>query len=320
MYRPQRPKGMTVITRHKSVAVAMGTYNGEAFLLECLQSITRNDKGITIWASDDGSSDRTEDILRSFSKRMSNGNLVLLSGPKRGFSENYRSLINNKDIVADFYAFADQDDTWLPDKLDVAITWLESQPAVRPAMFCSRTRAVDRDGRHLRYSTLMRRKPSFGNALVESIASGNTMVFNRSAWELLRESATRTSFRYHDWWAYLIVAGSGGRVGYDFNPLVNYRQHDSNAVGLNNSIGARAKRIARLADGELRSAIESNIAALHTSMDLLTMESRRQLDVFERARSARFPKSSVLLRASGVYRQKRIDQIGLHAAAICGKL
>src|SRR5690606_26251104 len=101
------------------------------------------------------------------------------TGPGRGFSENFRSLIKRPAETA-FLAYADQDDVWKPDKLSAAIARIE-QAGPGPVLYCSRTELIDQDGAPLGMSPLFSRPPDVRNAILQSIAGGNTMVMNRAA-------------------------------------------------------------------------------------------------------------------------------------------
>ncbi len=127
-----------------------------------------------------------------------------MPGPSRGFAENFRSLLTSSDVAADYFAFADQDDVWDKDKLSRAIGPVRETATETPALYCSRTRLVDESGQPIGFSPLFTRRPGFRNALVQSIAGGNTMVMNRAALSILAQSAQRTSpSRSPDWWTYL---------------------------------------------------------------------------------------------------------------------
>ena len=108
------------------------------------------------------------------------------------------------------------------DKLARAVERLSSAPAHIPAMYCSRTMLIDDEGGTLGYSRAYRRKPSFHNALVQSIASGNTIVFNEAARRLLMICGSAAKIPSHDWWTYLLTSGAGGVVYYDQMPQVRY--------------------------------------------------------------------------------------------------
>src|SRR5690606_36468867 len=105
------------------------------------------------------------------------------------------------EIQADFYAYADQDDIWMPDKLSRALVFLERN-LDQAAMYCSRTELVTSCGKSVgKMSPLFPKLPTFVNALVQSLAGGNTMVINHRACELLRK-AGEVHVVSHDWWTY----------------------------------------------------------------------------------------------------------------------
>ena len=129
---------MTAVPPH--VAVLMATYNGAEFLSEQLDSLAVQTHGNwRLWVSDDGSADATIDILRRYQKVWREDRLILLSGPGRGFQANFLELTARPDISADYYAWSDQDDVWLPEKLARALERLEHLGPDRPALYCGRT-------------------------------------------------------------------------------------------------------------------------------------------------------------------------------------
>jgi|GEM_PF-6884241 len=83
-----------------------------------------------------------------------------------------------------------------------------SRTALRSAVCCTRTRLVHTEDKEIGVSPLLSKAPA--NALVHSIAGGNTMVFNNAARALLREAGDAVSVFTHDWWAYMVVAGGRG--------------------------------------------------------------------------------------------------------------
>jgi glycosyltransferase involved in cell wall biosynthesis len=302
------------------LAVLMATYNGATFLDEQLRSVDQQTwPEIDIWVSDDGSKDRTASALGRWAAYWSKGSFNRLTGPGRGFAANFRSLMTNRDVEADYFAFCDQDDVWLSDKTQVAVDALAPHEC-RPALYCARTIITDAEGRELSQSPLFRRPPNFANALVQSIGGGNTMVFNRAAHELLREAASRTEFVSHDWFAYLIVAGAGGHVTYSETPHVRYRQHEQNLVGANQGWKAQTERIRAAFDGRFTVWNDDNVAALEACRDLLTPAAAAMVDQFAEARSGPLPQRLVKLWRSGVYRQTALGQVSLYAAGLLGKL
>ncbi len=300
--------------------VLMATYNGCAYLSSQIGSIEKqNLRPIDLLISDDGSTDGTIAYLTDIERSWGPGDATVIQGPRRGFAENYRHLINNSPENSDLYAFCDQDDIWEPDKLTQAAEQI-GKPNGKPALFCSRTLIVAEDGQDKGLSPLFSAPPSFRNAIVQSIAGGNTMVFNRLTRDLLVEACKRTGFVSHDWWAYLLVTGAGGTVHYSKIPKVHYRQHQTNIIGANSSWRARMSRLVLMAGGRFARWNQQNLDALSACDDLLTDEARELVNEFRKIRSGRFPDRLFRLRQSNIYRQTSLGQFSLYLACALGKV
>jgi hypothetical protein len=110
---------------------------------------------------------------------------------------------------------------------------------------------------------------------VQSIAGGNTMVFNRAARDLLRQAGENVEAVTHDWWAYMLVTSCGGAVHYDPYPTVRYRQHDANQFGSNVNPRAQLKRARLLLQGRFRGWVDANLRALQRVRHLMTPENQQ---------------------------------------------
>ena len=307
--------------REPSVAILLCTLRGHDYLREQLDSIVRQAyKSWSVWVSDDGSDRSTHAILDEYQASLGSSRFSILCGPAKGFATNFLSLACNANIDADYYAYADQDDIWESDKLTQALQWLEGISADVPALYCARTRKVDADNQEIGFSERWSRPLSFANALVQSIASGNTMVFNRAACDLLRIAGPDIEIAAHDWWTYQLVSGSGGRVFHDIRPTVRYRQHSDNLIGTNGTSSARIHRLHMLLKGRFRNWSQMNIVALQTMRAHLTTENQTRLDDFSKARQGGLFARLAALRRSGVNRQTRLGNLGLFAAVILKKL
>lgn len=299
------------------VAILVCTFNGERFLAQQLESIAR--QTYPHWfvvASDDGSSDSTLTLLREFGERWGHDKLLIQQGPGRGYAANFLAVTCNESIDADFYAWADQDDIWQQTKLEVALQRLAQAPVDVPALYCGRTELIDERGNHIGLSPLFGRPMGFSNALVESVGGGNTMVFNDVARQLFKRAGSGVDIVSHDWWAYLLVSGSGGRILYDFSPTVLYRQHDANLIGVTSGLSAQIGRLRMLFRGRFRGWNQKNVAALESNRLQLNEESRMRLDCFQRARRSRGLSRIIWLRRSGVYRQSLWGNLGLMLATL----
>ncbi|RTZ43155.1 glycosyltransferase family 2 protein [Candidimonas sp. SYP-B2681] len=308
-----------------SVAILLCTYQGDKFLAEQLDSfLLQTHSNWKVWASDAGSTDDTLAILNNYQQVWGEAKLTILHGPVTGATDNFMSLVYNTDIQADYYAFSDQDDIWEADKLRRAMCMLDRnlEPDYQdtPALYCSRTRYVDAHNHELGLSQLFKRPPSFGNALMQNIAGGNTMVFNDSARQLLLCVEKTTPIVIHDWWVYIVVTGCGGTVCYDRYPSLRYRQHSGNLIGMNSSMSARMIRVRMLLQGEFKEWCEKNIAALQQIRDKLTPRNQQTLDQFVQARQTWMLPRLVQLLWTGIYRQTALGNLGLIVAAVFNKL
>lgn len=307
-------------TKSPLVAILLSTYNGEKFLIEQLDSIcNQNHKNWIIGVSDDDSSDATLTILRHYQTLLGTTRLRIFSGPGRGFAANFLSLVCEPSIEADLFTFCDQDDIWHSDRLERALRWLQEIPAERPALYCGRTRLVDNKGLCLGNSPLFRKLPSFNNALVQSLAGGNTMVFNAAARALL-SNAGNLPVVSHDWWSYMLVSGCGGLVKYDPQPAIDYRQHGANLIGSNSSVSDRFYRLRQMFAGKFKDWNDVNLDALHCCRHLLTAQHSRTLLAFTTARKAALLPRCFGVLKSGVHRQTIFGDLGLIAATFVGKI
>lgn len=303
------------------VAVLMGLFNGAAYLSDQLNSIAwQTYRNWSLIVSDDGSSDQGPRLVREFAERTAKS-VTVLNGPRHGFAQNFLHLLRAAGPTVPFAALSDQDDVWMPEKLEQAIATLQKVPNELPALYAGRTVICDAELRPLRRSPLFGLPTGFPNALVQCISGGNTMVLNRAALDLVQDTARHAAgIVAHDWWIYQIVSGSGGLVTYDSRPMVFYRQHGSNIIGANDTPLATMNRMMKVFSGRFRKWNDANISALDSSSHWLTLEARETLGKFKEARGGS-PYSRVrALRESGVYRQTRRGNHALTLGALIGKL
>src|SRR5258707_624976 len=304
-----------------AVTILLCTLNGERFLAEQLRSLERQSlKNWKLIASDDGSRDRTKSILVAFQKSCEPGKVEIIDGPRRGATANFLFQACAENLVSEYYAFCDQDDVWDADKLARAIDALERTNSSTPALYGSRTRLIDEAGSEIGFSTLFHRKPEFRSALVQSIAGGNTIVFNQKARELLVFCGADVDVPSHDWWLYQVTSACGGQVHYDVWPSVRYRQHAHNVIGSNNGLTARGRRPHMLRQGRFRHWEDLNVAALTRLRPRMTAENQRIFGLFCKARHEPLLRRATIFRQAGVYRQTLLGNLGLVAAVVLNKI
>lgn len=229
------------------IIVLLSTYNGDKFLCEQLDSIMNQTyQNIEILIRDDGSSDNTVHILEKYSKLYDNVKYYV--GHNMGIILSFFNLINtvmnseSLDGEFDYIALADQDDVWLPRKLEAAVYKIsEVKQKDKPILYCSSTQLVDEHLKYIRSGIQYKNvKVSFENALVENMCTGCTAVLNRELCTLLRDHTPRFTVM-HDFWLYL-VSSCFGQVIYDTKSYILYRQHDNNVIGSTSSKFQNIKR------------------------------------------------------------------------------
>jgi glycosyltransferase involved in cell wall biosynthesis len=303
------------------VAILMCTYNGQDFLEQQLQSFeSQTHNNWKVYVSDDGSSDSTLDILMRYRAAWGGDKISVRTGPGKGYAANFLSLVCRPDIQADYFAYSDQDDVWEPAKLQYALDWLQTVPRNVSSLYCSRTRLVDEANKGIGLSPLFSKPPCFANALMQNIGGGNTMVFNHTARQLLRECCDETEVVTHDWWTYLVVTACGGRVFYDARPVVRYRQHSANIIGMNSDLAARLMRLRMMIRGRFKDWSDINVSALNRMAHRLTPENSELLALFSMARRRTLLPRMIGLKRSGIYRQTKLSNLGLIVAAIFKKI
>ena len=297
------------------ITILLCTYNGARFLIAQLASIEQQShKNWRLIVSDDGSTDETLAILRHFAERVPQY-VELRSGPRRGPCANFLSLAEDPSIAGDYFAFCDEDDVWRRDKLKHALGWLKSRQQTTPAVYCARTRLVGEEGRPFGTSPLFPKLPCFANALVQSIAGANTMVFNPATKRLL-EQAGAVDAVSHDWWTYQLVSGAGGTVHYDPKPHLDYRQHAANHIGCNRGLRAQWERLRMVLQGGFAVWNDLNLASLHQCRHLFTSDNQALLDAYDLMRTGGLRVRVMALIKSGVRRQTLLGNLALFAAAI----
>jgi glycosyltransferase involved in cell wall biosynthesis len=303
------------------VAILLCTYNGARFLAEQLDSLeAQTYQNWIVFASDDGSTDQTLEILQQYQAKWPFGKLTIRSGHQKGFCQNFLSLACDSEIRADYYAFCDQDDVWLPAKLEVALTnIIANQSDDVPYLYCGRTKYVTKNLKPCGMSPLFVFPPSFRNALVQSIAGGNTMVFNTAAKNLI-EKVGMVDIPSHDWWLYQLISGVEGSVFYDREPQLLYRQHEFALVGGNNSFPAKMERVWMLFQGRFQTWNTLNINALKQANHLLVKNHQEIFELFKLLRGARLKDRFRLMGVCGLYRQSRRGTISLYLAALIKKI
>lgn len=306
-------------TAGPQVAILLGCYNGAEHLDAQLASLAaQTHTNWVLLVSDDGSRDASLALVEAFAARVGPERVKVRRGPGKGFLANFLSMACDPGFEAAYFAFCDQDDIWEPEKLARGLRAIE-HASDRPALYCSRTRLTDEAGHDIGFSPLFRRPPCFRNALVQSLAGGNTMLFNRAARQLLVTVGADVVVPSHDWWLYLLVTGADGLVVYDEWASVRYRQHAANLVGGNVGLKARLNRLGRLLEGRFGAWNSQHCAALAPHLGLLAPHNRDLFLLFRQARTDGVVGRLTRILRAGLFRQTPIGNLGLYVAVLLNK-
>ena len=197
--------------------------------------------------------------------------------------------------------------------------WHTHQPGPATAnLYCARTQVTDAQLQPLYLSPQPRRPLTLCNALIENIASGNTMVLNVPLLQAMKRIAA-DNMVLHDWSAYLAATACGGKVHFDPHPCLLYRQHSANVVGARKGLLQRAQRLGRLMKGGYRAWGDATEGALRDLAPLLTAESKGIARSFAAARHSTcgVQRLNHALR-TGLARQRRSAQWAFWLAVLLG--
>ncbi|MGX7199738.1 glycosyltransferase [Enterococcus nangangensis] len=213
----------------KKVAVLMSTYNGEKYLEEQLKSILNQSyPKVKIYIRDDGSTDGTINILKKYAQN--NSNIRVELGENVGYPKCFYKL-TNKLFDEDYFMFSDQDDQWLPDKIERAVRFLSNEEYSGALCYYSSYNICDKNLKFIRKS--MDRKSDFTleNTIYEVCGLEFTMAMNKSAMELLKKNQPKKSKARGTWMSMLFA--SQGKILYDNFATANYRRHESTVTSNN---------------------------------------------------------------------------------------
>ena len=213
------------------VNILMSTYNGQQFLAEQIRSIQEQSyTDWTLFIRDDGSSDNTKEILKDFEHQDSR--IHLIDNDKSdnlGVIKSFHKLVNHD--RADYYFFSDQDDVWLPNKLELSLKEAQNYLADLPLMVYMDLKVVNQDLKIMTESMVKSQSHHANTELVqeltENTVTGGVAMINHALAEMWQET---DDILMHDWYLALLASAFGNLVFID-QPGELYRQHSDNVLG-----------------------------------------------------------------------------------------
>jgi len=309
-------------SKKRKVAIILGFYDGYEFIRKQLKSIfEQTHQNFIIFVTDDNSKDKFSLEKLNINERNKNKIRVGFRNKNIGYAQNFLNALVSIDGYFDYYAFSDQDDIWHREKLEKAINSLEGYPDNQANLYGSRTELIgESEEIKLGKSIEFKKSPSFQNALTQNIFGGNTMVFNRNAFDLICSSNINQKIIAHDWWCYQIISGAGGNVFYDKNIYLKYRQHNNNLIGSNITLKDKWMRFCKVVNSNFKIQNDYNLKAIINNQNLLIKSNRITLNNFIKARKSSFLGRIFYFLKSGVYRQTLIGNIALFIGIVIKKV
>lgn len=223
------------------VTVLLAVYNGEKYLKAQIDSLLNQTvKDIKIIIRDDGSTDNSPFVINEYCEKYPQI-VSKLSGKATGSAKcNFAELLYNCDD--DYIMFCDQDDVWLPQKVEKTIAAMklaEGENRETPVLVHSDLKVVDQDlnvisNSFFEFQRLNQDSITLPKLLVQNYVTGCTVMINRALKQKCGKIPNECAM--HDWWLAL-AAQLFGKIVCLNEPLMLYRQHSGNQVGAKASYG-----------------------------------------------------------------------------------
>ena len=254
--RPVAQSAQAMRAEPRRFSIAMATFNGELYIRQQLNSLAEQILlPYELVACDDGSSDNTVSILEEFQKEAPFPVTIHPNPSRLGFADNFLDAASK--CTADWIAFSDQDDLWHSWKLSRAIDCLERQAC---ECYSANVTAFWEDGSEVLIDkSHVQREFDY---LFEGPGPGCTYVMStrlaREIQDVLHgDAGIARDIALHDWFTYAWARSHRFAWFIDKKPVMRYRQHVANHLGVNvGSITAR-RRMRQIRSGWYRQQVEA---------------------------------------------------------------
>lgn len=219
------------------VDILMATHDGEKYIDQLIESILM--QSMQEWCliiKDDGSSDGTVEIIRTYCSKYPDKIRFISSKNTSGSAkQNFFELMAYS--TNDYVMFCDQDDIWLPQKIEHTLNAMvkhEGKDSAYPLLIHTDLKVIDKEGRLIEESlyAMQTVNPEYFDRierlLVQNAVTGCTMMINKALKNCVSNMPDQAIM--HDWWLAL-HAMVYGKIAFLSEATILYRQHDNNVVG-----------------------------------------------------------------------------------------
>ena len=262
----------------------MATLNGDLYLEKQIMSIvSQSHLEWKLHIIDDYSDGLTKNIINKFISLYPE-KIFLYKNPKKlgCHTKSFFYLLRNINLEKNsLIAYSDQDDIWFPNKLETAVkNIVKHDYQNQNILFFSEFELINSNGKHVKHKYPKKIKMGINNSIVQNIAGGNTMVFNSKLGECILKSNYH-NVPLHDWWTYIIATAYNTKIISHRAPLIYYRQHENNVLGVNNSFFEKILRFFKMLSGDYKIINTIHLDSLSESPNL-SSEIQNLLDDFNK--------------------------------------
>ena len=272
------------------ISILMTSFNGERFIGEQIASLLAQTlQDFKLYIQDDKSTDNTFAIVEKYAEKHPDKIHAAQNTENSGCAKlNYiRMMIAHKN---DYLMLCDQDDVWLPDKIEVTLAKMREMEAKygakTPLLVHTDLRVVDNELETISpsFKAAMNanyEKTKLHNQVIQNTLTGCTVMYNRVLAELITEAPTFMAM--HDWWL-MLIASAFGEIGSLDKQTILYRQHSENEIGAKDvrTLSYKINRVLNRA--EIKEALSSTYAQAQGFLDVfnnsLSADQKKLLEAY----------------------------------------
>lgn len=300
------------------IDILMATYNGETYISNQIESIlNQNYSNWKLYIRDDGSKDRTNEILNEYEQKYPE-KIKIVRDSKKGLGAklNFCELLNYS--TSDYCMFSDQDDIWFENKIEITLKKMKEAENKygdkAPILVHTDLKVVDKNLNLIndsfwKYQNLKPNYKELNYLIVQNNITGCTMMMNRKLAKISKNIPENSIM--HDWWIGLVASGLG-HIEYINEQTILYRQHGNNEVGAHNYNSKEYIINKLLSKNKIKSSINEAILQaeifLKNYNDILTKNNKELLYLFTNINKKNILKRKLLIIKNKIYKQgiKRI--------------
>ena len=303
-----------------TIAVLLTAYNGEKYISELLASLENQSNGtFDLFIRDDGSADHTLEQILTFQSQSNLSVMLLPKGENIGVSQNFSFLLQHalKYKQYRYFMFCDQDDVWLPNKIEDTLGAMKeaekSYPST-PLLIHTDLQVVDENlglihNSYWSYQNIDPGYDSLNRLLIQNVITGCTVMINYALAKI--STPIPKDAIMHDWWLGLIAA-SLGKIETLPKSTIKYRQHGTNDTGASSfNLPTIFGRIHILFSFSLDKYIIQANSFLSRYSDRLNAEQKMMLKMFISIRTVPWYKGKMILLQNRFLKQHWIRNTGL---------